>query len=71
MTSLYNHNTLGTKEKPLITNYQFKKLMERIRNGETGLYEKAINHFSFEATQLRMLKTETLNKNGTTTIKTD
>lgn len=57
-TTHYNHRELGTAEKPLITNTQFKQLMERIRSGEHLAYEKAIEIFSFETMQKNLLEQE-------------
>lgn len=54
-TTLYNHKELGTKEKPLISNLQYKQLMERVEKGDYEAGEKAKEVFTFEATQLRTL----------------
>jgi hypothetical protein len=56
-TTAYNHKELGTKEKPLISNAQFKSLMERVRGGDVQAYTKAIETFSFESTQKSLLQT--------------
>ncbi len=49
--SNYNHTTLGTQEKPLISNMQFKQLCERIRTDDAIAYDKAIKAFTFDSTQ--------------------
>lgn len=53
--NLHNRTKIGTNEKPLISNVQFKQLMERVRNGETMAGLKAIATFSFEEKQLSTL----------------
>ena len=50
-TTAYNHNSLGTKEKPLISNQQFKTACERLKGGEIDIYEKTLNAFTLDATQ--------------------
>lgn len=67
MTTLYNHNSLGNADKPLITNLQFKQVCDRIRNGDITAYEKVYQHFSLESNQqssLRTLYLEVKNKNN-------
>lgn len=56
-TTLYNHNTLGTAAKPLITNLQFKKLCERVQAGDTKAYYAGLETFTFEAAQKRLVET--------------
>ena len=55
MANLYNHVTLGTKDKPLIRNIQFKQLIARIERGDLSAYEKAFEHFIFESFQKQFL----------------
>lgn len=55
LVKAYNHKPLGTKEKPLISNKQFKQACERIENGEIDLIEKVRGHFSLEETQEKLL----------------
>lgn len=50
-TTAYNHKPLGTKEKPLISNQQFKTACERLKGGEIDIYEKTLNAFTLDATQ--------------------
>lgn len=53
----YNHSTLGTQAMPLISNLQFKQLIERVeKKGDTAAYKKALEMFTFEATQRRVLE---------------
>ncbi len=52
----YNHKRLDTEGKPLITNIQFKKLVERIEGGDKEAYQKALDNFSFEEKQSLVLK---------------
>lgn len=54
-TTMYNHKELGTPDKPLISNAQFKSICERIQGGEIEVYQKAIDSFSFETTQKTLL----------------
>lgn len=51
----YNHKTIEKDNKPLISNVQFKKLIERVEGGDKAAAEKAIQAFSFESTQLSLL----------------
>lgn len=53
--TLFNHNSIVESGKPLITNEQFKKLCERVKGGEKEAYWKALDAFSFEATQKNLL----------------
>ena len=57
-TTLYNHKKMGTDEKPLISNGQFKKLIERIEAGDATAADNAKKAFTLEATQLRILETK-------------
>lgn len=63
--TLYNHKEIEQGGKPLITNGGFKKAMERLKAGETKVYQSVLDTFSLEATQKQLL-TETYNslKNG-------
>ena len=55
-TTAYNHNTLGTKEKPLISNEVFKKLMEKIQSGDVDAYRRAQGKVTFEAKQKSLIE---------------
>lgn len=57
-TTLHNHKKLGSEEKPLISNVQFKKLMERVEKGDKEAATKAKEAFSFEPTQLNLLNSK-------------
>lgn len=64
--SSYNHNTLGSLVKPLISNLDFKRVHESLLKGEVEMYERFIKLFSFESLQKRILEDEYLkikNKN--------
>lgn len=63
-TTLYNHNAIGKPGAPLITNGAFKKAIERIEAGETGVKEKVLSTYSLEATQLRILNEAKPKLNG-------
>lgn len=56
-TTLYNHKELGSSEKPLITNEQFKKLMTRVNSGDLTAGEKAIEFYTLEERQKTILQT--------------
>lgn len=43
--------TIGTAQKPLITNGQYKLLCERVQNGDTKAYWNSLAVFSFEPFQ--------------------
>lgn len=54
-TTAYNHKRLEQNGLPLITNSQFKKLIERIESGDYEAGEKAKKMFSFESNQFSLL----------------
>ena len=54
-TSLYNHNELGSIEKPLIPNLEFKNYLNRAMNGEDVIKEVK-EKYSLESMQERLLK---------------
>lgn len=54
----YNHKPIEQSGKPLISNAQFKQLMDRVRTGDLEAYDKAVKAFSFEPTQKQILETE-------------
>lgn len=56
--SMYNHKNIGTDDKPLISNIQFTKLMERVKSGDKQAFWTARDVFSFESTQKQLLQTE-------------
>ena len=57
MTSLYNHNTLGTKEKPLIPNAEFKALIEHLNSGDADI-SKWMDQYSLEPFQKQMVQSK-------------
>lgn len=66
-TTLYNHKEIGTPGKPLIPNGAFKKACDRIKEGEAGVYEKVLETYSLESTQMQILSNLHKSvKNGTT-----
>lgn len=68
MTSSYNHNILGTAEKPLIPNIEFKKLMELRRKGEVKECEKILEKYSLEFYQKQVYDRATNNDLNTSLI---
>jgi hypothetical protein len=56
--NLYNHNTLGSQEKPLISNLQFKQIHESLQRGIKTMYEDAQKYYSFESFQKQVLEQE-------------
>ena len=55
-TTAYNHKPLGSDTKPLITNGQYKKLLDRVKGGDMAAGIEAMKVFSFEDKQLQLLK---------------
>lgn len=51
----HNHNSNLQEGKPLISNKQFKQLIERIEKGDHEAGKKAKETFSFESAQLKIL----------------
>lgn len=63
----YNHKKIETDGKPILTNANFKKVLDRLQKGEKDVYYKTIDAFSLEATQKQLLETTYKSlKNGTT-----
>lgn len=56
LVKAYNHRELGTINKPLISNTQLTKLIDRIDKGETDAYDKAKDVFSFETAQISLIE---------------
>lgn len=54
-TSSYNHNTLGTEEKPLIPNLIFKALLDAVIEGDDELAELILEEYSLESKQKQMV----------------
>lgn len=55
-TSSYNHTTIGDLSKPLISNSQFKSLVERVTKGDYEAADKAKAAFSFAPKQLDVIE---------------
>jgi hypothetical protein len=53
-TTLHNHKQLGTTDKRLISNGQFKQLIERVQKGDFEAGYKAKDSFTFEANQKKI-----------------
>lgn len=47
----HDNSTIGTAQKPAISNLQYKKLCERVEAGDTKAYYNSLAVFSFEAFQ--------------------
>lgn len=58
MQTKYNHNTLGTQEKPLITNQDFKLVHQSLQKGDVKMYEEYKEKYSFESFQKQILEEE-------------
>lgn len=54
-TTLYNHKNIEEGDKPLITNAAFKKAMERLKGGESKVYQSVLDTFSLDTTQKQLL----------------
>jgi hypothetical protein len=57
-TNSYNRTDLKKSGLPLISNSQYKTLMDRVRKGDHTAGAKALTTFSFEPTQLKQLNEE-------------
>lgn len=56
-STAYNHKSLQENGLPLISNLQFKQLMERVKAGDMQAHDKALKAFSFDPTQKQLLET--------------
>lgn len=54
-TTMHNHKELGTDEKPLISNADFKQLCEDARHGLLGKIQDAKQRYSFDHTQQQLI----------------
>ena len=54
--NLYNHNTLGTKTKPLIPNMEFKNLHEYLLKGEKEKSEEILSKYTLESYQKHIVE---------------
>jgi hypothetical protein len=54
-TTLYNHKELGTSEKPLIKNEEFKVLCEQVKSGNFSNLKEYKDKYTFEKTQQNLL----------------
>lgn len=55
-TNAYNRKQIESNGLPLITNNQFKQLLERVAKGDKDAVDKAKATFSFDPTQLSTLE---------------
>ena len=55
MTTHYNHSTLGTAEKPLIPNMEFKRMCESVRAGNPDISEWT-DKYELEMYQKRLIE---------------
>lgn len=55
MTTLYNHKPIGTNEKPIIPNKEFKKLCDFIRKGNKDV-SAWTDKWTLEKTQNNIVK---------------
>ena len=54
-TTMYNHQVIGTPEKPVISNGAFKQALERLKSGETHLLKKVMDKYSLTKEQNNLL----------------
>lgn len=54
-TSLYNHRRLSTN-LPLISNAEYMKVLEAIKNGDFDAYYNSLNYFVYEPKQQKLIK---------------
>lgn len=52
----YNHNIIGTEEKPLIPNLEFKLLHVALQHGDHEYYEEITEKYSFESHQKQIVE---------------
>jgi len=64
MTTLYNHNSLGNAEKPLIPNKDFKELCNQIKTDENAL-PNALNKWTLEHFQKQLINQLHIKYHGT------
>jgi hypothetical protein len=55
MTTLYNHNTLGTANKPLISNAEFKAMTESVKAGNSDV-SAWVDKYSLEHFQKQFIE---------------
>lgn len=55
-SSAYNHNRLGTDEKPLISNVDFKLLVDAIKAGNSQACKEIISRYTLSNFQQELLK---------------
>lgn len=53
-TTLYNHKWIGTEEKPLIPNIEFKKMIEAIKNGDIDYYTEVKDKWTMVPFQISL-----------------
>lgn len=64
-TTLYNHKSIGTADKPLIPNVVFKALLILIEHKDKDAYEYLLNKYSLHPYQIDLcnyLKSKCINK---------
>ena len=54
--TLHNHVRIGTEEKPVIPNIEFKILCEKARAGNTGYYKEVCEKYSLVPFQHSFVK---------------
>jgi hypothetical protein len=62
-TTLYNHKHIGTDDRPLIKNIEFKELVERIKIGDIEYYNECLQKFTMVKGQLDLCQYLINNKN--------
>jgi hypothetical protein len=53
-TTLYNHKFIGSEEKPLIPNIEYKKMCEAIKNGDIDAFSEANKKWTMVPAQIRL-----------------
>lgn len=61
--TLYNHIRIGTAEKPIIPNLEFKILCEKIKEGDVNAYQAAKEKYSLIPFQHQLIQTFINEKN--------
>jgi hypothetical protein len=54
-TSLYNHSPICKDGRPLISNVEYRDLLDKVRGGDAGVYKAAKQIYNFEPAQEKLI----------------
>lgn len=57
-TTAYNHSILGTAQRPLIPNEEFKNMLDQVKKNNSAAYEDACKKYSLEPYQHQLVQHE-------------